>query len=111
MIVALACKQAVAACALDDALVHKALSALGRGQADESLVSGVAELAARLDDAYFDAKERGDDSWLGLFHQARAAAAVAYGLAAGDAETAADAVYEAAHATEDPSAIYGAITG
>ncbi len=44
-----------------------------------------------------------------LFHQARAAAALAMGVGASDPVTAAEAIYEAAHALEEPFDLYGVL--
>lgn len=100
------CAQAVIASGLDDDLVSQATAALPNGASDTQLVASLAGLAARLDREYLDAREQSEPSWLGLFHQARAASALSLGLVSDDAATAAECVYEAAHAVDDPAAVY-----
>jgi hypothetical protein len=102
------CARAVAASGLDDDLVRQATVALSAGTTDVQLAASLTDLAARLDREYFDAREESNPLWLGLFHQARAASALSLGLIAEDADTAADCVYEAAHAVDDPAVVYAA---
>jgi hypothetical protein len=101
-----ACKQAVMVSALADPLANQALVKIELGRPDPALSSALSELAGRLDTRYFDAQERDDDSWRGLFQQARSAAALAQALQVVDSESAAEAIYEAAHAADDQSSVY-----
>ena len=101
-----ACKKAVTVSALADPLANQALAKIELGRTDPALSSALSELADRLDTQYFDAQERDDTSWRGLFQQARSAAALAQALQVVDSESAAEAIYEAAHAADDPSSVY-----
>jgi hypothetical protein len=92
--------------ALVDPLVNQALAKIELGTPDTALSSVLSKLSGRLDTQYFDAKERDDASWRGLFQQARAAAALAQALLVVDSDSAAEAIYEAAHSVDDPSSVY-----
>jgi hypothetical protein len=104
-----ACDRAVTASGLEDPLALQALSAMRTTALDVELASSLESLAERIDQEYFDAQERSDSSWVTLFQRARAAAALSLGVLVTDADLAAECVYEAAHALDDPPAAYAAM--
>jgi len=108
-IVAQVCHQAVIASGIDDPLARRASTTLQGAETDSDLAALLSSVAKRLDREYFDARERSDPSCSSLFHQARAASALALGLVASDARTAAESVYEAAHALDNPAPVYSAV--
>lgn len=103
------CDQAVVASGLQDPLVPRALRAMRTSALDVKLASSLESLAEQIDQEYFEAQERSDPSWLTLFQRARAESALSLGLLVTDADLAAECVYEAAHALNDPPAAYAAM--
>jgi hypothetical protein len=104
-----ACNQAIIASGIDDALVRRGADVLHTADGNALLATALASLAEQLDQQYFDAQQHSDPTWMNLFRQARTASALSLGLVANDAATAAECVYEAAHALDDPGLVYSAV--
>jgi hypothetical protein len=101
----LACEQAVVATGLAAPEVTEAMAVLrGAAAADVSLRERLDGLAARLDDEYFRLDEDGSQKQEALlyFSRARAAAALAFSLAADDAQLH-ETIYESISALDDPA--------
>jgi len=99
-----ACEFAVRRSELNENIVAEALALLRAEKAPDITVrQRLEELAARLDDQYFDASKEPDEALgpdgLGFFSKARAAAALAYAF--GDPERIHEAIYEAIATTND----------
>lgn len=110
-------RSAAARVAVEHAVTHTqlqgdevlaAMQALRQGSAPPpGLRARLEALAATLDEAAFEAAERGETEHLPLFSSARAAAALAYALS--DDDTLHEAIYEATMAVEAPDALVQAV--
>ncbi len=96
------CHQAVMEIGDVSPLIHQALCLTAP---DNALRVQIEELREKLDDQYFDAQKKADDSSstaaLKLFSKARLAAAIAMIMSPLDAATACEALYEALMALQD----------
>lgn len=111
-----ACRLAVAATGLDHPVVTRALDSLTEGRTsrpDER--SDLADLADELNAlaSRFMEQSRGSDEartqYLARFSRARAAAAVAFALEGEAPRASAEAIYEAAHAIDEPGEMFEGI--
>jgi hypothetical protein len=101
-----ALEMAVHASGLASPEVSEALATFGAPPAGENLAERLDALASRLDDEYFDAQEAGNDQWSVIFSQARTAAAFRCAIEFPEFDAVCEAIYEAAHAIDDPPAVY-----
>jgi hypothetical protein len=100
-----ACEQAVVAAGLTADEVSEALAVLrGAAAPDVSLRERLDSLAARFDDEYFRLDEDGGQKQQALlcFSKARATSALAFALAADDAQLH-EAIYESISALDEPA--------
>jgi hypothetical protein len=100
-----ACEQAVVAAGLTAPEVSEALAVLrGTAAPDVSLRERLDSLAARFDDEYFQLDEDGGQKQQALlcFSKARATSALAFALAADDAQLH-EAIYESISALDEPA--------
>jgi hypothetical protein len=93
------CRIATATSGLKGVEVDNALHAASAGQLDSAAAASMRALAEDRDEVAWKARDAGDDAtYLTMFGQARAAAALAFALEGARA----DAIYEAAHAVDRP---------
>ncbi|MCW0973260.1 hypothetical protein [Pantoea sp. JV6] len=114
--VKVACELAFQACPVDVPIVVESLRQLLSGnRLTTDQVSGLDDLAAKLDEKYFDLQDNLDEGQslnlegLQLFSQARAVSALSLAGGENSLMTASEAIYEASSAVDDGAHIFKAV--